>query len=188
VWKSPQNPCDNNPDESKTDTTQTGETTMIGKKKIPTQRNIPLTPDEILLKMENFCAYRERCPKEVRSKLQELGADRDIAKQIFKSLQADKFFEEERFAMAFAGGKFRNNQWGKVRIRLELRMRDISSDIQERALEAIDIDIYEAVLIKLLQKKLLQYAGDEKAREKAAASLIRTGYEPDLVFKNLNKI
>jgi regulatory protein len=160
---------------------------MIGKKR-PLQRNIPLTPDEILFKMENFCAYRERCPKEVRSKLQELGADRDVARQIFKSLLTDKFFDEERFAMAFAGGKFRNNQWGKVRIRLELRMRDIAPDILEQALDAIDMEVYEAVLIKLLQKKLAQYDGDEKAREKTAAYLIRTGYEPDLVFKNLNQI
>ncbi len=160
---------------------------MIGKKS-PSQRNIIFTPDEILLKMENFCAYRERCPKEVRSKLQEFGADRDIAREIFKSLQADKFFDEERFAMAFAGGKFRNNQWGKVRIRLELRMRDIAPDILEQALDAIDMEDYEAVLIKLLQKKLAQYADDEKARAKTAAYLIRTGYEPDLVFKNLNQI
>lgn len=160
---------------------------MIGKKK-HSRRDIPLTPDEILTKMENYCAYRERCPKEVRSKLQELGADRDIARQIFKSLQADKFFEEERFAMAFAGGKFRNNQWGKVRIRLELRMREINPDILEQALESIDMEVYDAVLLKLLQKKLTQYADDEKAREKSAASLIRAGYEPDLVFKKLNQI
>ena len=33
----------------------------------------PLTVDEALLKLENFCAYRERCPKEVLTRLKELG-------------------------------------------------------------------------------------------------------------------
>ena len=33
----------------------------------------PLTVDEAIGKLENFCAYRERCPKEVRSRLTELG-------------------------------------------------------------------------------------------------------------------
>ena len=148
----------------------------------------PLSPDELLLRMENFCAYRERCPKEVISKMQELGADPALRQQIFASLKEDNFFDEERFALAYTGGKFRNNSWGKVRIRLELRKRDISPQLIQDSLDTIEIATYEALLRKLLRKKLLQYEGDEKAREKTAASLIRAGFEPELVFKKLNKI
>jgi regulatory protein len=147
----------------------------------------PLTPDEMLAKMENFCAYRERCPKEVQSKLREIGAVGDVAKQIFISLKEDNFFDEQRFAVAYARGKFRNNNWGKVRIRLELRMRDIAPDIVQQALEAIEEEVYEALIQQLLQKKLAQYEGSERPREKAAASLIRAGFEPELVFKELNQ-
>lgn len=150
-------------------------------------REMPLSPDEILLRMENFCAFRERCPKEVRAKLTELGARGDLAQDLFDTLLADRYFDENRFAMAYAGGKFRNNQWGKVRIRLELRVRDISPEIIDEALAGIETEEYEKTLFKLLQKKRLQYAGDERSREKTAAALIRTGYEPELVFKFLNK-
>jgi regulatory protein len=145
----------------------------------------PLTPDEALIKMEHFCAYRERCPKEVRARLAELGVQGQDAAQIFEVLRADGFFDEERFALAFAGGKFRSNHWGRVRIRGELRMRDIAPDVVARALDSIDEDDYRAVLKKLLDKKREQYEGDDQAREKSAAALIRAGFEPELVFKCL---
>ncbi len=149
------------------------------------QKTIPLNPDEALQKMERFCAYRERCPKEVRSKLAEFGLSQTDAEQIFKVLREDNFFNEERFAIAFAGGKFRYNYWGRVRIRQELRMRDISPALVSQALDSIDQTEYEALLQKLLGKKRQQYADDHNAREKTAASLIRAGFEMDLVFRFL---
>ncbi|MBC7776628.1 MAG: RecX family transcriptional regulator [Phycisphaerae bacterium] len=149
------------------------------------QKPAPLTPDEALQKMERFCAYRERCPKEVRSKLAELGLSHTDAEQIYNVLLEDKFFDEERFAMAFAGGKFRYNNWGRVRIRQELRMRDISPALVSQALDSIDQTEYETLLQKLLDKKRQQYANDDNAREKTAASLIRAGFEMELVFRFL---
>ena len=149
------------------------------------QKQKPLTPDEALQKMERFCVYRERCPKEVRSKLAECGLSHVDAEQIFQVLQEDKFFNEERFAMAFAGGKFRCNNWSRVRIRQELQMRDISPTLVSQALESIDQTEYEALIQKLLDKKREQYANDLNAREKTAASVIRAGFEMELVFRFL---
>jgi regulatory protein len=149
------------------------------------QQQKPATPDEALQKMERFCAYRERCPKEVRSKLAECGLSPADAEQIYQVLQDDKFFNEERFAMAFAGGKFRYNYWGRVRIRQELKMRGIQPTLISQALESIDPDEYEALIQKLLDKKREQFAQDDKAREKTAASLIRAGFEMELVFRFL---
>lgn len=144
-----------------------------------------LSPDEALLRMENFCAYRERCPKEVRTKLAELGMRGQDATQIFEVLRDDGFFNEERFALAFAGGKFRMNHWGRVRIRMELKMRDIDPALIAQALGAIDEGEYLRVLQQLLDKKRRQYEGDPQVREKTAAALIRTGFEPELVFRYL---
>jgi regulatory protein len=147
----------------------------------------PLSPDEALLRLENYCAYRERCPKEVRAKLAELGMRGADAHQIFEVLRTDGFFDEARFAQAFAGGKFRVNHWGRVRIRMELRQRDIAPAVIEEALAGIDEEAYTALLERLLAQKLQQHVGDDKAREKAAASLIRAGFEPELVFRALNR-
>lgn len=145
------------------------------------------TADEILAKMEHFCAYRERCPQEVRRKLAELGAENETAEQIYSVLEADGFFNEARFAAAFAGGKFRVNQWGRVRIRLELRQRGISPDIIREALETIGEEEYRGVLQRLIEKRRQQWPSpdDAAARSKTAAAMIRAGYEPELVFRYL---
>lgn len=153
---------------------------MAFQKKRPAQ---PLTADEALVKLESFCAYRERCPKEVRSRLAELGVRGEMADQIFEVLREDGFFNEERFAVAFAGGKFRMNHWGRVRIRMELRMRDIAPDILQHALDSIDEAEYLATLHLLVEKKRAHYADADNPREKTIAALLRSGFEQDLVFK-----
>lgn len=145
----------------------------------------PLTVDEALLKLENFCAYRERCPKEVRARLTELGMRGAEAGQILEVLRKDKFFDELRFAVAFAGGKFRVNHWGRIRIRQELRMRDIAPEIIQHALALIEEDQYVQTLQELMEKRRQHYAGDLHVREKTAAALIRNGFEPELVFRYL---
>lgn len=145
----------------------------------------PLTTDEALAKMENYCAYRERCPQEVHRKMAELGLEGETAEQIWQVLMGEGFVNEERFARAFAGGKFRVNHWGRVRIRLELRQRAIASELILQALETIDETEYLTVLQDILEKKRRQYRSDPNARAKIAAALIRSGFEPELVFQNL---
>jgi regulatory protein len=143
------------------------------------------TPDEILAKLENFCAWRERCPKEVRAKLTELGARGEIADQIYEVLHTDGYFNEARFAHAFAGGKFRINHWGRVRIRLELQVRGISSVLIREALESIDEAEYLARLLQIMEQKKAQYEGADHARIKTAAALARAGFEDELIFRYL---
>lgn len=147
----------------------------------------PLSPDEALPKLENFCAYRERAPQEVRQKIKELGLRGHDAEQVFEVLREDGYFNEERYAEAYAGGKFRVNHWGRVRIRLELRQRGIAPDVIQRALDAIGEENYERTLREILEKKRAQFeaAKDERAREKTAAYAIRAGFEPELVFRYL---
>jgi regulatory protein len=145
----------------------------------------PLTPDEILSKLEHFCAYRERCPKEVRAKMAELGARGEIADQIYTVLETDGFFNEARFAQAFAGGKFRINHWGRVRIRIELRMRGIAPNLIRDALATINENEYIQVLQQLLDQKRAYYAETDNAREKTIAALMRAGFEQDLIFMYL---
>jgi regulatory protein len=147
----------------------------------------PPSTDEVLLRLEQFCAFRERSPKEVRDRLAELGLNEETAEQIYASLLSDKFFDEERFARAFAYGKFRSNHWGKVRIRQELRMRDIDPEIIRLALDEIGEEEYTGLLRQLLEKRRreLDQRADDNARQKTAAAMIRAGFEPDLVFRYL---
>jgi len=144
-----------------------------------------LTPDEALAKLEYFCAYRDRCEHEVWQKIEELRLPEELGQQLFDLLKSEKFIDEVRFAETFVRGKFRGNHWGRVRIRQELKMRRVDNQIIENAMEQIDEEAYLELLEELLLKKRKQYDGDPQARQKAAAALIRAGFEPDLVFSFL---
>jgi regulatory protein len=141
--------------------------------------------DAVLAKMEHFCAFQERSPHEVRSELQRYTLDKKTGETIYASLETDGFFNEERFADSFARGKFRVSHWGRIRIRMELKMRRVEPALIEAALDKIDQEAYVEQLRQMAAKKLGQYGDDPRARDKTAAALLRAGYEPDLVFKNL---
>ena len=68
-------------------------------------------------KMETFCSYQERCPWELRRKLFEKGIQGEAIETILGELAASGFVDEERFARAYARGKFRIKRWGRNRIR-----------------------------------------------------------------------
>lgn len=144
-----------------------------------------MSADEILTKLEHFCAYRERCSKEVKQKLAELGASAADGAQIMQVLEGDGFYDDARFAAAYAGGKFRINHWGKNKIRIELRMRDLPATLIENALNAIPEADYLQVLESLVNKKKAQYDGDPQIREKIIGALMRSGFEFDLIFRYL---
>ncbi len=142
----------------------------------------PLTPDEALAKLESFCAYRDRCSSEVKERIRELKLPKDMGEELFDVLQTDRFFDDARFAENFARGKFRGNHWGRVRIRMELKMKYLPHEIIEEALAQIEEEAYAETITTLLQKKLEQGQNDPQGRQKAAAALIRAGFEPGLVF------
>lgn len=142
----------------------------------------PLTPEEALPKLEQYCAYQERSPQEVREKIQSLGLRGDAAEILYQTLETEGFCNEQRFAEGFARGKFRFNHWGRVRIRQAMRQKGISSALVESALQEIDETEYEQVLRNLWEKKMSEFEGDDKARDKVMASLLRAGFESNLVF------
>lgn len=148
----------------------------------------PITPDDALAKMEGYCSYRERSPQEVRSKISELGIKGDNADQIFQVLTDDGYVNEKRFALAFAGGKFRINHWGRVRIRMELRQHQVASALINEALESIDEEEYLGALESMIRKKLAGYEGDDHANVKAMASMVRAGFEQHLVMDVMRKL
>ena len=65
------------------------------------------TIDEAQKKLENYCAYQERCHKEVRAKLKSMRMIPEAIDKIMVHLINHNFLNEERFAKTFVRGKFR---------------------------------------------------------------------------------
>lgn len=145
---------------------------------------------EALLKAANYCAYQERCYKEVEEKLAEWGIYGTDAGEILIQLSSQNYLNEERFAKAFAGGKFRIKSWGKVKIRLALKAKGISETNIRIALNEIDQASYHACLNKLARQMLQTYDDLNPliAKQKTARSLMAKGFETNLVWEALNNI
>jgi regulatory protein len=146
--------------------------------------------EEFRTSLARFCAYRERCSKEIKEKLVKMGATQTQAAAMIKWLKDENYLDDARFAQAFARGKFRVNYWGKYRIINELQQRDISSNHIKKALEEIPEKEYQSVLEKLLLKKWKETNEPDiyLKQQKTIAYLAGKGYETDLIWKTLRKI
>ncbi len=144
------------------------------------------SPDVLRRKAEHYCAYQERCQQEVRSRLYELGGYTKDIELIIAELIEHNFLNEERFAIAYAGGKFRIKKWGKIKIINELKFRQISAYCIKKALQQIDEDDYRTTLMDVLTKKNSNFAKASPTQKMQLAKFAMSkGFEPDLIWKLL---
>ncbi len=137
------------------------------------------------LKAANFCAYRERTQQEVRDKLYKLGLHRNEVEELISELISENFINEERFAIAFTGGKFRMKKWGKIKIINELKRRGLTEYCIKKGIAEIDGQTYESTARSLAAKKfeILNDADQLKKKFKVMRYLSGKGYESVLVQK-----
>jgi regulatory protein len=149
-----------------------------------------LTPDQAFQKLKHYCAYQERCHSEVKNKLYELGIRKKDHDELIAKLIEENYLDEERFAIAFAGGKFRMKDWGKTRIKYELKSKLVSEYNIKKALKQIDEKVYLNTLKKLAQKKYTELKKDQwmVRRKKTMDYLLAKGYEPELIYTTLAQI
>jgi regulatory protein len=143
-----------------------------------------LTPNQALIKAQMSCAYQERCQQEMRDKLYEWGLHSNEVENIIADLISTNFLNEERFAKAFAGGKFRIKKWGKVKIKIELKKRKISDYCIRKGLAEIDEKEYINTLKDVISKKLKENSkGKIQVRNYKAAQYAQSrGFEGDLIW------
>lgn len=139
--------------------------------------------------MRKYCAYQERCHEEVRTKLLSLKVYGKELEAVMSKLIEEDFLNEERFAKAYAGGKFRMLKWGREKIIRELKSRKVSAYCIHIALQEIDAKDYETTFQKLIQTAFKKYKSANllETKNKAAKFLITKGYEKNLVWKHVSE-
>lgn len=142
-----------------------------------------ITPLMALQKMRDWCAYQERCHSEVEEKLYNLGMRGEHVGEILSQLISEGFLDEERFAKAYARGKFRIKKWGKLKIKQGLKQKRVSEYSIKKGLKEIDEQEYENALINLFEKKLKEVKGQNQWQRiaKIQKFLASKGYEFDLI-------
>jgi regulatory protein len=140
-------------------------------------------------KIEHYCAYQERCHLEVTNKLNKLGIFGDELDEYVCYLIDENFLSETRFSEAYVRGKFNNNNWGKVKISRELKLRNISDWNISNALSQINSEDYDNKLRKLCLKLVeLNDKSEFELKNKVVKNLSYKGWEVDLVIKTLNQL
>lgn len=147
-------------------------------------QNQYVTKEQALQKLKHYCAYQERSHLEVREKLYSLGQRKQDVDTITAQLIEEGYLNEERFAIQFAGGKFRMKQWGRKKIEQGLKEKQVSAYCIKKALAQIDDEAYMDVLNKQALKKWQTLKGEKNIfikKRKLQDYLLQKGFEYDLV-------
>lgn len=142
-----------------------------------------LTPQQALQKLKHFCGYQERSHHETVQKLYSLGLYKKDVEILLSQLIEENYLNEERYAIAFAGGRFRLKQWGRIKIKYELQQHKVSSYNITKALKEIEETDYLKTLETLATKKWASLKGEQylNRQAKTTSYLLQKGFENNLI-------
>ena len=142
------------------------------------------------IKIAKYCAYQERAHAEVEQKLYSFGLFSNQVEELLAWLITENYVNEERFAIAFAGGKFRLKKWGKIKIGRQLQLKKVSQYSIDKALSLIDEEDYLYTVQQLIKQKWQNTTANNiyELRNKVARYVINKGYEPEKVWEYTKNI
>ena len=157
---------------------------------MPKALSKPLTPDQVLDKMAKYCAYQERCVKDVRDKLKTFDIPEEEKSKILDYLLDNRFVNDERFAQSFVRGKVNQSGWGMNKIRFHLMQKGIDKELIDEALGQTDEAVYRQRLIDILKtkSKTIKADSDFEKKRKLAAYAMQKGFEGNLVWEVLKDL
>lgn len=141
-------------------------------------------------KLEYYCAYQERCHKEVIAKLKTLGMIPSVIDKIISELIKANYLNETRFTQSFVRGKFRIKKWGKNRILQELKVRDISNFNIKLGMKEISDDNYQKTFYDLFEKRRREVKQLTKTEQKKKifSYMSYRGWENSKIYEALRDL
>jgi regulatory protein len=126
----------------------------------------------------------------VQQKLYDLGIRKQDHDEIISTLIEEDYLNEERFAKAFAGGKFRMKDWGRKKIYHALKEKRVSEYSIKQAMKEIDDEAYKQNLKELVEEKYELLKGEQflVRKKKTIDYMLQKGYELDLVTRAINEL
>ena len=139
--------------------------------------------EEALVNMQKYCAFQERCHQEVRTKLLEHKVYGDALEEIITELIVQNFLDEERYAKTYARGKFRMKQWGRNKIKSELKLKQVSAYSIKEAMTEINESDYMETLRQIIAKKerLSHFKNQYDRVKKLTDYALGKGYEYEII-------
>lgn len=123
-------------------------------------------------------AQRAHASGEIAQKLRRRLFMEDTIEMVLYKLEKERLLDDEAFARDWAASRARS-QIGRSRIKQELRMKGISAEMAEIALEELDEEEGDEAAVALARKLLKRYsreADERKAMQKLLMAMARRGY------------
>jgi|ERR1035441_7812474 regulatory protein len=149
--------------------------------------NVVITPEKALESARSYCAFQERCHSELKDKLYSWNLHKKDVEEIIAKMITEGFLNEERFAIAFAGGKFRIKKWGKEKIRQALKTKYVSDYSINKALGLLDEKDIKKTIKEIIARKSTQIKEPVawKKKYKIAQYLLSRGFDKDMIWEIL---
>lgn len=123
-------------------------------------------------------AQRAHASGEIKQKLRRKLYMEDTIEMVLYKLEKERLMDDESFAHEWAASRARC-QIGRSRIMHELRMKGISQEMAETALDELDRDEADEAAVVMAGKLIRRYSretDERKAMQKMMAAMARRGY------------
>jgi len=146
---------------------------------------------EIWNKVVRFCNYQERCRHDVLKKLRALEVKEPEAGTLIQKLEAENLLNEKRFVQQFVNGRFKYKKWGRKKIEIELKRRNISpTQYKELLDELLPAENYQLLLTELANRKYKTIKGESTMlrKQKLFRFLAGKGFESEQINAVIKRV
>lgn len=146
------------------------------------------TFDEIKMKLVNYCVYQDRCHAEVEQKMREFLLIDEAKEEILLYLMKENYLNEERFTRSYIRGKFYIKHWGKLKIKIHLKQKQVSDKLINLCFDEIDEDDYNKTIRRIYQDYYDKQSGLKEYQRKAKTIkyLMSRGFEYEKIIDNFD--
>ena len=127
---------------------------------------------------------------EVYKKLRTFSSSNSDINEVIGKLISDDYLNETRFSESFVRGKFKNKNWGRVRLSLELKKRSISKKNIEIAMRQIHEDDYQNKFKERFYFLVEKFKNEKKImmKKKIFDYFNYRGWEHAIIYNEINKL
>ena len=117
-----------------------------------------------------------------------MGLHSGEVEELISELITENFINEERFAISFAGGRFRLKKWGRIKIEHALRQRGLTDYCINKGMEEIEEADYLDLAANMIHEKWLKVEGNHlEKKEKVTRFMAQKGFEFEIINKILRE-
>lgn len=135
--------------------------------------------------MAAYCAYQDRCHYEVEQKMREFVLIPEAKDEIIMYLIKENYLNEERFTRSYIRGKFYMKSWGRNKIRIHLKQKQITEKLISKCMNEVNDKDYEKTILKTWEAYYSKQKGLKEYQKKIKTTryLLSRGFEYEEILR-----